>query len=315
MNYPNPNINNHYQNELSNGNFIPGEAIPGQPIENIPIKQSNLNPQNSQINNKIIPNNNIIAPENISLNINNIDEEIMQKLNKTKQIAIKQEIEIGEVITGCETKNRYNIYLIDSKNEKTLLFKCKESSSCLMRNCCPGNIREFNMKVKQTISNNLYGNSYNNPYLIFERPFKCTCCCLARPYMKGTLMEKKMNLGFISEICTIYNPIFEIYDRDNVRKFFIKISCCQCGFFFRNTCCGKFSKVVGEIYNGDDINMNGNLVGDIVKRVSVKDFISDANSFLIDFPNDASPTDKLLILGCTLMIDYRYFEYSPPDLK
>ena len=86
-------------------------------------------------------------------------------------------------------------------------------------------------------------------------------------------------------------------------------------FFFRNTCCGKFSKVVGEIYNGDDINMNGNLVGDIVKRVSVKDFISDANSFLFDFPNDASPTDKLLILGCTLMIDYRYFEYSPPDLK
>jgi hypothetical protein len=99
--------------------------------------------------------------------------------------------------------------------------------------------------------------------------------------------------------------------RNNVRKFIIKIPCYQCGFICRNTCCGKLSKVVGEIYNGN--NMNGNLIGSIVKKVSVKEFISDANSFLIDFPNDATPTDKLLILGNTLMIDYRYFEYAPPD--
>ena len=313
MNYPNPNINNNNQNENNNGVFIPGEVIPGQPIENIPINQNNIYPKNSQLNNKINPNNNIISPENISLNITNIHEAIMEKINKTKQMVIKQEIEVGEVITGCETKNRYNIYLIDSNNEKELIFKCKESSSCLMRNCCPGNIRSFNMKVKQTLSNNLYGNSYNNPYIIFERPFKCTCCCLGKPYMKGTLMENKMNLGFISEICTIYNPVFEIYDRNNVRKFIINISCFQCGFMCRGTCCGKFSKVVGEIYNGNDINMKGNFVGDIVKKVSVKEFISDAHSFLIDFPNDATPTDKLLILGNTLMIDYRYFEYAPPD--
>ena len=308
MNYPNPNINNNNQDEYKNGEFIPGQVIPGQPIENIPIPQNNINPQ---INNQIIPNKNIISPENISLNINNIHEAIMEKINKANQMVIKQEIEIGEVITGCETKNRYNIYLIDSNNEKNLIFKCKEISSCLMRNCCPGSTRSFKMKVIQTLSNNLYGSSYNNPYLIFEKPFKCTCCCLARPYMKGTLMENKMNLGFISEICTILNPTFEIYDRNNVRKFIIKIPCYQCGFICRNTCCGKLSKVVGEIYNGN--NMNGNLIGSIVKKVSVKEFISDANSFLIDFPNDATPTDKLLILGNTLMIDYRYFEYAPPD--
>ena len=40
-------------------------------------------------------------------------------------------------------------------------------------------MRSFKMKVKHIIDEN-DKKSYKKDYAEFDRPFKCTCCCLAR---------------------------------------------------------------------------------------------------------------------------------------
>lgn len=48
---------------------------------------------------------------------------------------IKQQIELLEIMTGCETKNRYHVYIKTMNGEMSYLFKCKEESSWCSRNC------------------------------------------------------------------------------------------------------------------------------------------------------------------------------------
>lgn len=48
---------------------------------------------------------------------------------------IKQKVEIMEAFTGCETKNRYNVFLKHSDGTYVYIFKAKEDSSWCSRNC------------------------------------------------------------------------------------------------------------------------------------------------------------------------------------
>jgi len=63
------------------------------------------------------------------------DNPILELAN-AKAVYIIQEIELLEILTGCESKNRYNVYMINNNNENVFLFKCKEESSCITRLCC-----------------------------------------------------------------------------------------------------------------------------------------------------------------------------------
>ena len=58
------------------------------------------------------------------------------QLSQAKSAIIKQQFELMEVLTGCETANRYHCYIITHSGEFIYLFKCKESSSWCERNCC-----------------------------------------------------------------------------------------------------------------------------------------------------------------------------------
>jgi hypothetical protein len=101
-------------------------------------------------------------------------------LSETDSVVIKQEINIFEILTGCEVKNRYDVYV--TYNGMTIrLFRCKEQSGWCMRNCCHPSCRSFIMSIKYV--GNLTGNivdDFSAPIAIINRPYACTCCCLAR---------------------------------------------------------------------------------------------------------------------------------------
>lgn len=59
----------------------------------------------------------------------------MAHLSQAKSAIIKQEIELLEVMTGCEQKNRYHVYIQTHSGEFVYLFKCKEESGWCVRNC------------------------------------------------------------------------------------------------------------------------------------------------------------------------------------
>jgi hypothetical protein len=59
----------------------------------------------------------------------------LSELGNATGCIIKQEVELLEVVTGCETKNRYNIYIKTQNGLMTYLFKAKEDSGWCVRNC------------------------------------------------------------------------------------------------------------------------------------------------------------------------------------
>ena len=71
-------------------------------------------------------------------------EDVFSILMKNEEIVIEQKLELLEVLTGCSTKNRFNIWVLD-KNDKTkkYLFKAKEESYACCRKFVPKSCRKF----------------------------------------------------------------------------------------------------------------------------------------------------------------------------
>jgi hypothetical protein len=103
----------------------------------------------------------------------------MMELKMAKRVYIKQEVELLEVFTGCETQNRYHVFADSGNGIWTYLFKCKETSGWCARNCIGRNHRPIDIKIKHVFSHNLmFDDDYDmKTYAHFSRPFECCVCC------------------------------------------------------------------------------------------------------------------------------------------
>ena len=219
----------------------------------------------------------------------------MEILIKAPSAKIIQQIELLEIVSECETNNRYDVFC-EMNGVKYFCFRCKEDSSWCMRNMCPSDLRSFKIHMM------LPG---QKKFGILDRPFKCTCCCCARPIVKGTFSNGQP-FGTINQPFTCCSPFFETMDETDGSKYSIEIPYCQCGFMCRSNVCGKCSEVIGNIYKENDLT---HPVGSFKKVENcVLEMITDANSFEIIFPTDATVGDKLNILATVILIDYRFYE-------
>ena len=219
----------------------------------------------------------------------------MEILIKAPAAKIVQQVELLEIVSGCETNNRYDVFC-EMNGVKYFCFRCKEDSSWCMRNMCPSDLRSFKIHMM------LPG---QKKFGILDRPFKCTCCCCARPIVKGTFSNGQP-FGTINQPFTCCSPLFEAVDETDGSKYSVEIPYCQCGFMCRSNICGKCSEVIGNIYKENDLT---HPVGTFKKLEDcVQEMVSDANSFEIIFPTDATVGDKLNILATVILIDYRFYE-------
>lgn len=60
----------------------------------------------------------------------------LQILAQASTAIVKQQIELLEILSGCETANRYHVYVKLQNGQMVYLFKCKEKSGWCVRNCC-----------------------------------------------------------------------------------------------------------------------------------------------------------------------------------
>ena len=241
-----------------------------------------------------------------------IIQDPMTELAYAKTCVVVQQIELLEIMTGCETKNRYHVFIQDANGYDKFLFKCKEESSCCVRTCCPSDNRSLKMKVKHVKDQSGFQNDdFATPYIEFVKPFKCTCCCLNRPEMVGRFLNKEP-FGKILQPCTVCDPRFKVYNKDKVCKYVIAGSCCQCGFCCRKSTFGKLSQAHFDIYDGNATDYpEGKGIGKITRKVcGYQNLVSDADTFTMVFPSNATPEDKLMLIGAVLMMDYQYYEDS-----
>ena len=129
---------------------------------------------------------------------------------------------------------------------------------------------------------------------------------LERPEMIVSFNQGNQLIGKITQPFTCCEPVFTIYDNSGVARFYISADCRQCGIFCSNNCCGKLSEALFNIYK--DIGMTPP-VGSIIKKLaSFSEIVTNADSYQINFPPDAAPNEKLLLMVTGLMIDYQFFE-------
>lgn len=89
----------------------------------------------------------------------------MTELALSTGVLIRQEAQVLEQITGCESPNRYYVFSQSPQGGMKLLFKCKEYSECCMRNCCPASTREINMVIKHIASVANLDENFSAPFV------------------------------------------------------------------------------------------------------------------------------------------------------
>ena len=245
----------------------------------------------------------------------------LSELVKAREVVVEQKIELMEVLTGCETPNRYNVFLVDKERQKTFLFKCKESSNCFCRNCVPSSNRSFYLKMHHIISSNK-NTDYKHTIADFERDFMFTCFCCCRPQMNGFFKgeETDNNNGFSQEkrigesmgkVVEPFScgPTLLIYGSDGKIRWKIYGEYCQCGFWARDISLGKFYEVDFWIYDYDTDVSSQKPVGNIHKVFKgLNELVTDCDAFILTFPKKANAIERLLLIGSIIMIDYRFYE-------
>ena len=252
--------------------------------------------------------------------------DIFKELANNTEVVVEQKIELLEILSGCETANRYNVYLLDKDKNKKFLFKCKEESSWFCRNCIPSDARSFILRMIH-IKNSNKKADYKKTIADFERPFKCTCCCLWRPVMtayyhdeakKGKRKKKKKKkeeaisnqqlMGRVEELFTC-GPELHVYGENNEIRWKIIGEYCQCGFCCRQFSIGKCYEVDFWIYDAQAVPKTAKPVGNIHKVFKgLNELITDSDAFILTFPKKATPIERLMLCGSVIMIDYRYYE-------
>jgi len=194
----------------------------------------------------------------------------------------------------------------DGEKKGKKLFKAKEKSSFCAKQCMSGDCRPFKVKI------NLCDDSEeldNEPFLLLDRPCKCTYYCFNRPEMTVTYVEdgKSEYIGKIKDPWTCFNIINDIYDKDGNLKYKIEGSCLQIGMH----CKGPFDCC--ETIDFDIKSPSGEVISTLQKRSPgcVKAALSDADNFAVHFPANASKEDKALIMCAVIFLDFRYFEEKP----
>lgn len=235
----------------------------------------------------------------------------MTELALSTGVLIRQEAQILEQITGCESPNRYYVFSQSPQGGMKLLFKCKEYSECCMRNCCPASTREINMVIKHIASVANLDENFTSPFVDVKKPFKCTCCCLERPEMLVSFGGSKQPLGRIKQVFTCCDPEFNIYDNTGTLRYIIHGDCCQCGLCCANNFCGKLSEVIFNLYSSEDRTKP---IGSIIKKsATTAELVTSADSYQVNFPVNSSAQDKMLLIVSALMIDYQYFEEAATE--
>jgi len=235
-------------------------------------------------------------------------EDPMTELASCPSLLIRQEPEFLEKLTGCEQPNVYHVFG-NSPLGFRYLFKCIEKSNCCARRFCSSNQRPLDLDIIHCNSYDQLGMNYTTPFATMQKPFMCTFYCFCRPEINVVLNSTGKPIGKVSHIYTVCDPTFEVYNATSGLKYIVTANCCQ----YALCCPGLLGKASRGIFDILDVSSN-QVVGQITKEpASLSEMVTDADSYVVNFPPTADANDKLLLTGLALLIDYQFFETDAHD--
>lgn len=222
-------------------------------------------------------------------------------------LTIKEKVRTLEAVSAIlgaeiEMANKYQIFNQDGSEQ--LFYAVEQTDFCTrqLKQCC-GDCAAWNVDILYT-----QGGRSDQAFKL-HRDFTMTCCCLNRPAVDVNTAQGQ-KIGTLRNPCTACDLVFDIEDATGTPLLKINGSCCQMGLFCPCPC-GPCSTVHFEIKTPD-----GNNVGTVKKRIPgmCKWLIADdADNYHVDFPGVNDPAQKILLMGASIFMDFRYFNNNSAD--
>jgi len=198
---------------------------------------------------------------------------IDQVFGPNSRALVKQRMEPFEMLTGFETENKYDINFENGYKAVAM-----EDSEFFAR-WCLGSARPFKMHI-------MFKDN-KQEFLTLERPWKFM---FHEVKVFETLNNKKY-LGKIKLRCSFCTKEMSIFDDKDQMIYQIIAPFCSFWTFYIET-------------------VDGQRVGEVRKKWSgfLKEMYTDADNFGVQFPPNATPNHKAVLLAATFLIDFLYFE-------
>jgi len=245
---------------------------------------------------------------------------------------VRQHLEIAEMLTGCETKNRYSVAVIpagtaipsapDSNWSKQFrssasfnpLLKAKEESECFERVCCPL-FRGFTMPFKD-------GNGTD--FLVLTRPFKCDPCyfppCLTCNTQELSIAAGGTTIATAKEVtgkcCTsgCCQRRFEASNASGTVIYTFDLNDCTSKSGSHNCCAPT---CFNEALTVDITDANGTLLppSTFVWPGCNCGGLNDLSNFIIAFPDGTSADERSALIAGMFLLEFTVMELRRQNNK
>jgi len=144
----------------------------------------------------------------------------LEYLSQVDQLLVHQQIEVFELLTNWETKNRY---MVKNSVGQQVYFAQEESDEC-QRQCC-GPSRGFIMHITDNLGQEV---------IRVRREFKCcagwNCCANCESCSMEVIVEAPVGtvIGAVKQECSFCAPTYGIFDSEGRRVLGVLGPVCFC---------------------------------------------------------------------------------------
>ncbi|NXO99887.1 PLS2 scramblase, partial [Certhia brachydactyla] len=202
----------------------------------------------------------------------------LEYLTQIDQVLIHQQLELLEIVTGFEEKNKYE--LKNALGQR--VYFAIEDTDCLTRNFC-GPARPFTMRIIDNLGREV---------ITLHRPLRCsTCCCPCCLQELEVQAPPGTTVGYVVQNWHFCLPKFTIQDEKKTDILKISGPCLMC------RCC---EDIHFEVMSLDETSA----VGRISKQWTgfVREMFTDTDNFGISFPMDLDVKMKAVMIGACFLI-------------
>jgi hypothetical protein len=257
--------------------------------------------------------------------------DVLGILGTQKGILMRQKLDVLEAVSKWERRNKYQVAAKpqdkgnkaeeweDATFKKALkhghILTLKEESSCCQRQCL-GRFRSFKIKVKGGEDTKADGDTLAE----FDRPCKCSVICclwLLNPSTLTVSLKGGQVTGRVIHHWPMINnfimcqSFWRVVDETGKDTHLIHDDFCCNENMFAPSCCCK-TRTIG-IWNPDHSKQVGSIVNVWPGCNSIRSCFCQVDNYILNFPEDATPTEKLNLLGALVLVEYMVFEKKPGE--
>lgn len=202
----------------------------------------------------------------------------LEYLSAVNKIIVEQLVEMMEVFTGIECRNKYKI--CNALGQQ--VYFAGENSACCNRSIAKSD-RAFVMNIVDNAGREV-------ARVIAPQPLKIIC--------KGRVADVEAppgnKVGSIRQTHGCCGRDFHICDHTDAPIYYLSTPCCACG---------NIEFPVTSLANPVKIGAITKYKGDFLKEM-----FTNADTFGVDFPINLDPRMKITLIGATFLVDFMYFE-------